>query len=83
MTATPSRDLTGPDQPVPYTLTPKVLAELDQPEPATGCGCGCGGAGCPVCAGDGWACQQCGLAFFGTEPDDGLCPACEADGGEG
>jgi NTP pyrophosphatase (non-canonical NTP hydrolase) len=27
---------------------------------------------------DGWACQRCGAAYFGTPPEDGLCPACHA-----
>jgi NTP pyrophosphatase (non-canonical NTP hydrolase) len=26
----------------------------------------------------GWGCQRCGAAWFGTPPDDGLCPACRA-----
>ena len=52
-----------PDQPVPFTLTPKARALLDQvPE-------------------DQWACEQCGAAWFGAAPGDGLCPACRA--GEG
>ena len=25
-----------------------------------------------------WACTGCGDAWFGTAPEDGLCPACEA-----
>ena len=27
-----------------------------------------------------WACQHCTDAWFGTPPDDGLCPRCHADG---
>ena len=47
------------DQPVPYTLTPKARALLDQVP-------------------DGqWACGQCGAAYFGTPPGDGLCPGCQ------
>ena len=23
-----------------------------------------------------WACEQCGAAYFGAPPEDGLCPAC-------
>ena len=26
-----------------------------------------------------WACQQCGEAFWGHQPDSGLCIACEQD----
>ena len=49
----------GPDQPIPYTLTPKARALLDQVP-------------------DGqWACGQCGAAYFGTPPGDGLCPGCQ------
>ena len=25
-----------------------------------------------------WGCQRCGAAYFGTPPEDGLCPACRA-----
>ena len=25
-----------------------------------------------------WACAQCGAGYFGTPPDDGLCPDCRA-----
>jgi rubrerythrin len=28
-----------------------------------------------------WGCDQCGAAFFGTPPEDGLCPACRAADG--
>ena len=27
-----------------------------------------------------WGCQRCGAAWFGTPPDDGLCPACREHG---
>ncbi len=27
-----------------------------------------------------WGCLRCGAAWFGTPPDDGLCPACRAAG---
>ncbi len=29
-----------------------------------------------------WGCEQCGAAFFGTLPEDGLCPACRAGDGK-
>ena len=49
-----------PGQPIPFTLTPKARALLDQvPD-------------------DQWACERCGAAWFGTPPDDGLCPPCRA-----
>jgi hypothetical protein len=50
-----------PDQPVPFTLTAKARALLDQAPD------------------DQWTCERCGAAYFGTLPDDGLCPACRAD----
>jgi hypothetical protein len=51
-----------PDQPIPFTLTPKARALLDQVP-------------------DGqWACEQCGAAYFGTPPEDGLCPGCREHG---
>jgi hypothetical protein len=72
------------DRPVPFTLTSKAHAALakddDGSEPDLGCGCGYDD--CSACAGYGWACQRCGLAFFGTRPDDGLCAGC-AGGGAG
>jgi hypothetical protein len=40
--------------------------------------CGCGHTDCTACAGYGWACTHCGAAWFGTPPDDGLCPSCQA-----
>jgi hypothetical protein len=47
-----------PDAPVPFILTSKARALLDQVP-------------------DGqWVCEQCGAAWFGAVPDDGLCPAC-------
>ena len=50
----------GPGQPVPFTLTPKALALLDQvPD-------------------DQWACERYGAAWFGTPPEDRLCPPCRA-----
>lgn len=84
---------TGPraDEPVPYTLTAKAHAALAAgPVPFTLTAkahaalaaapvmhCGCGYDDCTACAGYGWACQRCGLAFFGGRPDDGLCRACQ------
>lgn len=48
--------------------------------PAAGPGpvmeCGCGYIDCSACAGYGWACLRCGVAYFGTPPDDGLCAGC-------
>ncbi len=35
---------------------------------------------CRAGAGE-WACQRCGLAFFGIPPEHELCPDCLADGG--
>jgi hypothetical protein len=26
---------------------------------------------------DEWGCQECGAAYLGPRPDDGLCPACQ------
>jgi hypothetical protein len=57
-----------PDQPVPFTLTPQAHAELDTD-------------GAPPGPGE-WGCDQCGGAFFGTVPEDGLCPACRGGKGE-
>jgi hypothetical protein len=70
------------DQPVPFTLTPKAHAALARDDDGSGpfLDCGCGYDNCEACAGCGWACQRCGLAFFGTPPDDGLCAACAGTG---
>ena len=27
----------------------------------------------------GWACARCGVAYFGTPPENGLCCLCAAD----
>ncbi len=73
----------NPDIPIPYTLTPKAHAALAAapyllpPDPAAPCG-GCGHDDCSACAGYGWACLDCGAAYFGPAPDDGLCPDCRA-----
>jgi hypothetical protein len=32
----------------------------------------------PSCAGCGWSCLRCGAAYFGNEPERGLCPDCLA-----
>jgi hypothetical protein len=42
--------------------------------------CGCGYDDCSACAGYGWACLACGAAYFGTAPQDGLCPSCQSAG---
>jgi rubrerythrin len=75
MTHTPA--LTAdPGQPIPYTLTAKAHAALDQdnsrgwreedpPPPAT-------------TGPDEWGCERCGAAYLGTPPEDGLCPPCRA-----
>jgi hypothetical protein len=68
----------GPDQPIPFSLTPKALAALDAGTTAAALDCACGSEDCPACAGSGWACARCGDAFFGAAPDDGLCPPCRA-----
>jgi len=67
---------TGPDQPVPYTLTPKADAALDHPQGPV-MHCGCGYADCSTCTGYGWACLTCARAFFGTRPEHGQCPGCQ------
>ena len=54
-----------PGQPVPFTLTPKAHAALDSDDTPPGPG--------------EWGCDQCGAAWFGTPPEDGLCPACRAE----
>lgn len=53
-----------PDQPIPFTLTAKAHAELGSDRTPPGPG--------------EWGCDQCGAAFFGTPPEDGLCPACRS-----
>jgi hypothetical protein len=55
----------------------KPVRYLPPPEPVTPY-CGCGYDDCSACAGPGWACLDCGDAYFGTAPDDGLCPDCRA-----
>jgi hypothetical protein len=50
-----------PDQPIPFTLTPKALAALASPADTAG----------------EWACRGCGDAFFGTAPETGLCLPCQ------
>jgi hypothetical protein len=72
----------GPDDPIPFTLTPKAHATLDTDGPVMDCGCSCGYDDCTACAGYGWACLRCGLAFFGTPPEHGLCGPCHASAGE-
>lgn len=79
-------DEPGPDEPIPYTLTPKAEAFLDLVDLAA--------RHASVAVVDGalylrpalvesvidgvaaWACSQCGAAWFGPLPDDGLCPDC-------
>ena len=56
-----------PDCPIPFTLTPQAYAAL--------------GTATPPGPGE-WGCDQCGAAFFGTPPDDGLCPPCRGGTGE-
>ena len=72
------------DRPIPYTLTAKAHAALDHKPADAGPGpvmdCGCGYDDCTPCAGYGWACLACGLAFFGGPPEHGLCPGCHAAG---
>ena len=71
------------DQPVPFTLTHKAHAALTTDDNGSGpvVDCGCGYDDCETCMRRGWACQRCGLAFFGTRPDDGLCAAAGCGGG--
>jgi hypothetical protein len=59
-----------PDTPIPFTLTPKAHALLSTATPAAALGPG------------EWGCDQCGAAFFGTPPGDGLCPPCQGGTGE-
>lgn len=61
-------------QPIPFTLTAKAHATLAVIT------CGCGYDDCPACADYEWVCLACGLAFFGTAPDDGLCAGCRPGG---
>lgn len=37
-------------------------------------------AACAVAMAGEWACRQCRAAWFGTAPEDGLCPGCRASG---
>ena len=68
-TATDPSTRTAPaDQPIPFTLTAKAHAALDQDPAAPGPG--------------EWGCDRCGAAFFGAPPGDGLCPACRPAGAE-
>jgi len=62
MTAMPHAARLDLDEPIPYTLTPLAYAALDDGSQ-------------PV---EEWSCQTCQAAYFGTPPDDGLCPACSA-----
>jgi len=59
-----------PGQPIPYTLTAKAHAVLDQDDTMPGTAAGPGPAE--------WGCDRCGAAYLGTSPDDGLCLACRA-----
>jgi hypothetical protein len=54
------------DGPISFTLTPKAYAVLGTATPGLG----------------EWSCDQCGAAFFGTPPEDGLCLACRGGTGE-
>ena len=56
-----------PDQPIPFTLTPKAHAALGDPALS--------GA-----APGEWGCGRCGAAYFATPPGDGLCPGCRDHG---
>lgn len=71
-----------PDHPVPFTLTPKAHAALDQGAPPPAPRWGCGYDNGSACTSYGWACLRCGDAFFGTPPGDGLCSACRPADGE-
>jgi rubrerythrin len=63
-----------PGQPIPYTLTAKAHAALDQDNSRSW-----REEDTPATTGpDEWGCGQCGAARFGTPPEDGLCPACRA-----
>lgn len=61
--------------------TPVRYLESPDAGPGPVMDCGCGYDDCSACAGYGWACQDCGVAFFGTPPGHGLCPACLASEG--
>jgi hypothetical protein len=76
--AAASLDSPAAQRPVPYTLTPEALAVLatDPPAPGPVMYCGCGYDDCTACAGCGWACLRCGLAFFGRPPENGRCDDC-------
>lgn len=56
----------GPDEPIPFTLTAKAHAALAYRD-------------C-ISVVYGWACLTCGAAYFGTPPQDGLCPGCARGG---
>jgi len=61
-------------QPIPYTLTAKAHAALDQDNSR-----GRYEEDTPAATGLGeWGCERCGAAYLGTPPVDGLCPACRA-----
>jgi hypothetical protein len=59
---TPALD---PDQPIPYTLTALAHVALTEPGILPG-------------ACDDWSCHRCGLGYFGSRPDSGLCVPCLA-----
>ena len=77
MTPTPAltADLAAdPCQPIPYTLTAKAHAALDQDSSD-------GWRADDAPAATGLAergCERCGAACLGTPAEDGLCPACRA-----
>ena len=77
MTPTPAltADLAAdPCQPIPFTLTAKALAALDQDSSD-----GWRADNAPAPTGlEEWGCERCGAARLGTAPEDGLCPACRA-----
>jgi hypothetical protein len=64
--ANSAADGSGLDQAVPYTLTARAHAALDQGDAADRPGPG------------EWACAGCGDAWFGAAPGDGLCAGCRA-----
>lgn len=80
-------DMPGLNEPVPYTLTPKAVARLDQEDRYAAEIAeldGNGEVSAPVDDGPGeyeWECIWCGSVFFGTPllgtaPDDQTCDAC-------